>query len=480
MNIRVISGFEGKCYFEKPFLETVGKWCKIHGYDFVPEFGERGEIFKHEKGYWWGKVYLIKKHLPECDYLLWIDADCIAINYNRGLESVIEQMERSLACMALTSETVLETGVMLFKNDTRTFELIQHWENYKDSLNTDEPNFYANNNHECLIRLHDNSRIAQQLILKLTNTQFTIKHINIEDRTGETLFMHVPGTTIDEKVRYMTEHAKQFDIRNDVYASFINLDHRKDRLQHMEAQLSRIGLKAERTRGLLPHEVKEPYDKIAVMQKRTPGAIGCHYSQVSIIETAYTLGKSALVMEDDLVFCHDFNQRLDYIQNFLNTVPDWDVFWLGATFHTKPAGWHRIENGRHTNSDLSFCQCTLNRDAETTHDPHIMRTYGIWSTYAYIVNYKSIPKILGLLDQNVYRSMGIDWLFIMLQPELKTYCFVPGCVKQIDNVSDIGLNNGRPAVTKFSGFAYLGQYWYQDRMTDFNPRTFDWGECKIV
>jgi len=480
MKIRVITGFEGNCFFVQPFLDTVGKWCDIHGYEFVPEFGQRGEVFKHEKGYWWGKVYLIKKHLHECDYLLWIDTDCIAINLNRSLEAVISKMESKTAVVAMTSETVLETGVMLFKNVFATGQLITDWENYSDGLNTADPNFYANNNHECLIRLHDNSSLARRLIMKLTNTEFTIKHVNIEDRTGETLFMHCPGSSIAEKEKYMTEHAKQFDIRKDVYASFINLSHRTDRLHHMNEQLARIGLNAERTQGLLPNEVNQPYDKIAVMHKRTPGAIGCHYSQVSVIEKAYTLGKSALVMEDDLVFCADFNKRLDYIQNFLNTVTDWDVFWLGATFHSNPAGWHKSENGKHTNADLSFCQCTLNRDAETTHDPHIMRTYGIWSTYAYIVNYKSIPKILGLLDQNVYRSMGIDWLFIMLQPQLKTYCFVPGCVKQIDNVSDIGIDRGRRAITKFSGFAYLGQYWYQENMNDFNPRTYNWGECKIV
>jgi hypothetical protein len=53
-------------------------------------------------------------------------------------------------------------------------------------------------------------------------------------------------------------------------------------------------------------------------------------------------------------------------------------------------------------------------------------------------------------------SMGIDWLFILLQPNLKTYAFNPGCVKQIDNKSDIG------DWTQFSAFSNLGAHWWAD------------------
>jgi len=227
----------------------------------------------------------------------------------------------------------------------------------------------------------------------------------------------------------------------------------------MNNQLSRIGLKAVKTRGLLPQEVNEPKEKLNVMQQRTPGAIGCHYSQVSIIETAYSLCKSALVMEDDLVFCEDFNERMEIVEAFLNT-HEWDVFWLGGTYHI-PAEWHSLKH----NSDLQMCECKLGVDHEETDNKYIRRTYGIWSTYGYIVNYKSIHKILELLDMNVYRSMGIDWLFILLQPQLKTYCFNPGMVKQFDNVSDIGrMGDGSPAITHFSGFKNLGSHWFQNKL----------------
>ncbi len=265
---------------------------------------------------------------------------------------------------------------------------------------------------------------------------------------------------------------------NDSYIAFINLDSRQDRLAHMTTQLDRVEITAERVRGLLPSEVKVDSRKVAVMQKRTPGAIGCHYSQVSIMEKALELGKHAFVLEDDLIFCEDFQARIQYIDTFLEP-REWDVFWLGGTFHS-PAWWHKQGHDR----ELPQCKCNLRKDVEITNWSRwsrIVRTYGAFCTYAYIVNIKSLDKILKLLDENVALSMGIDWLFIYLQPQLKTYAFVPGCIKQMDGLSDIGLTaDKKPGFTTFSGFLSLNgtlensSYVYQERMGDFDPLTYVW------
>lgn len=256
-------------------------------------------------------------------------------------------------------------------------------------------------------------------------------------------------------------------LRN-TYCSYVNLWHRKDRRDHMTDQLERVGLEAERTRGMLPDEFIHNPDfdqkKIQVMKNRTPGAIGCHYSQVSIMEKALALNKNAFVLEDDVVFCDDFQKRFAYIDEWMSR-NDWDVFWLGGTFHS-PAHWHSQPHNR----ELPLCRCSIGKDCEPTDDPRIMRTYGAFCTYAYIVNINSLERILSLLDNSVHISMGIDWLFILLQPHLKTYAFVPGCIKQMDNQSDIG--NG---ITYFSGFAEsVGPWWYQENMEDFEPLNYNW------
>lgn len=258
------------------------------------------------------------------------------------------------------------------------------------------------------------------------------------------------------------------DLIQDSYISFVNLEHRTDRLEHMNSQLDRIGLKATRTRGLLPVECQDKKG-IQVMMNRTPGAVGCHFSQVSIMHRALSLEKNAWVMEDDLVFCNDFIERVSYMSAYLQGV-NWDVMWLGATFHS-PAFWHKVgKSGMPPD-----CSAQLGKDFDHTSDPRIKRTYGAFCTYAYVVNVKSIEKILNLFDEHLSTSIGIDWLFIKLQPQLKCFAFVPGSVKQMDNKSDIGTG-----MTIFSGFSKLNgtiensRYWYQETMNDFKPETFEW------
>jgi GR25 family glycosyltransferase involved in LPS biosynthesis len=259
------------------------------------------------------------------------------------------------------------------------------------------------------------------------------------------------------------------------YKSFVNLDSRPDRLNHMVAELNRIGIQAVRQRGIPWRECDLNNPKYQVMINRTPGALGCHLSQVEVIKKAFEVGSHAWVMEDDLVFATDFLERVEHVSNWL-AGKEWDIFWLGATFHS-PAYWHR----KGKSNMPPDCSAQLDKDFDHTDDPRIKRTYGAFCTYAYIVNYKSIPKILGLLDQHLHESIGIDWLMIKIQPQLKCYAYVPGSVRQMNNLSDIGTNkDGTPAMTVFSGFSKLNgteensRYWFQDRINDFDPNTFQW------
>jgi len=253
-----------------------------------------------------------------------------------------------------------------------------------------------------------------------------------------------------------------------LHASFINLDHRKDRLAHMTEQLKKISLPIERMRGIPWKEYlinnPEKAEAVTTMINRTPGAIGCHFSQVAVMEEAYKQQKHAGVFEDDVIFCDDFDKRLEYIDNWTES-HDWDVIWLGASFHVNPPYWHKFG----VSGMPPDCSAQLGKDCEPTDDPRLIRTYGAYVTFAYIVNYNSMDKIFKLFDEHLHTSIGIDWLFIKLQPQLKCFSFVPGCVMQGDWNSDIG--NG---MTVWSGQLKNGPYVFQKRMEDFNPETFKW------
>jgi len=238
------------------------------------------------------------------------------------------------------------------------------------------------------------------------------------------------------------------------YIGYVNLKERIDRNEHMQNELARIGLEAHRKNAYTPQFIKSVVQpsKIQKMLDTTPGACGCMYSQMDIITDGITFGKSPIVLEDDVVFASDTIERINLFFDWLNNNdPDFDVAWLGCTVHKEPR-WHKL--GHQQNLP---CDCSLNKDWEPTNNINIIRTYGIWSTFAYVVNIKSADKILKMLHDIMPQSIGIDFSFIALQPKLRTYAFCPGITKQFDNISNIG-----SGVTRFSGFASLGQHWFQD------------------
>lgn len=251
---------------------------------------------------------------------------------------------------------------------------------------------------------------------------------------------------------------------NDCYVSFLNLNHRTDRLEHIQSVMNKAGLVAERTRGKSPNEFDLNDPKFQVMKNRTPGAIGCWLGQVEIMKKALEQGKHAYVWEDDCEICDDYIERFEIISDFLED-KNWQIMWGGATFHShRDTWWHRQPH----NELLPDCTCSYNADFLPTNDKRFVKTLGCFCTYNYIVNKDYIPTLIQFLDDTIHTSIGIDHAMIMLQPYINSYAFIPGSVRQIDNRSDIGFGD-----TIFSGFAALGSHWYQKSRNDFNYDLFN-------
>lgn len=263
--------------------------------------------------------------------------------------------------------------------------------------------------------------------------------------------------------------------KEDFYIGFLNMDHRTDRLSHMTSQLDKVGLRAVRHRGKKPSEITDiPYDRIAAMLRRTEGAVPCHFGQVEIIQTALDKGKSAMVFEDDCVFCEDFNGRLEYIFKWMDS-HEWDVFYFGSAMHIgdeQAPYWHPHGASKMGNAlDIS---AHLGYDAKRTDDERVIKTFGAFDTFAYMVNLKSISKVLRMLDEFLPKSIGIDFNMIYWQPRgMESFAFLPGLVRQMSNQSDIG--NG---ITHWDNFLKLGGFVFQERMEMFDPKTYNFGVCE--
>lgn len=238
---------------------------------------------------------------------------------------------------------------------------------------------------------------------------------------------------------------------DDLDAWYINLDHRTDRRLHIEYEAGKHSLTINRLPAFTHLDYHGPEENVVHMRP-TQKTIGNWLSHTHLIRLAAASNRNVLVLEDDAILCSDFMARLQYLEDNLDL--DWDIVFLGATFHVRPAVWHHKDLG-----------C----DAERTHLKHLFRAYGVWSNHGYIVRGENAGKVLGLMESVMPRANGSDHALILVQPQLNAYVFVPGAVFQMDGKSDIG-----EGFTKFSGFLRLGQYVFTDKMTDFDPDSRNW------
>ena len=180
---------------------------------------------------------------------------------------------------------------------------------------------------------------------------------------------------------------------------YINLNHRTDRKEHVERQLSLLGLTGTR----MP----------AVLHKQ--GALGCMMSHIQCIEHAKLhQWESVCVMEDDITFTNleVFNKSLSHVMN-----QHWDVLLLG------------------TNMAPPFEQI----------DEHHAQVFNAQTTTGYIVKQhyydtllNNYQESLALFTKLPIKSLyAIDIYWKRLQQRDQWYVLTPLTVVQLPGYSDI-------------------------------------------
>lgn len=99
----------------------------------------------------------------------------------------------------------------------------------------------------------------------------------------------------------------------------INLDRRSDRWEASKKQCELIGIEVERVSAV--NGFSEPPASIR------PGEVGCLKSHLKVFEIAVERGlKSFLLLEDDIQFAENFNQRFNKIEP---QIPSYEILYLG-------------------------------------------------------------------------------------------------------------------------------------------------------
>ena len=222
---------------------------------------------------------------------------------------------------------------------------------------------------------------------------------------------------------------------------YINLDSRLDRRERAIEHFSKHDLSVERERAC--DNLTDNH--LLFDEQWTDGNKKCLLSHYNLMKR-YKEEKILGIFEDDVVLCEDFTERLKYIED--NFDKEWDIFYFSSFYHLndQPGKWN--PSGDYEKTDIKY----------------IHRVFGSFCTHAFLVNPKSIEKIINLLEDNLINTYAIDHLLIKIQPSLNCYSFTPGMATQVTNKSDI-VNE----VRDMSFFEHtLGPHYFANNLSEFN------------
>lgn len=191
---------------------------------------------------------------------------------------------------------------------------------------------------------------------------------------------------------------------NDIkHAYYINLEHRTDRKEHIEDQLSKVGINASRFNAI----------------KMQNGAVGCSMSHLKILQDAYANKyEHILIMEDDITFLdpdlfkNQFNKFLHIHGN------NWDVILLAGN----------------------------NMPPYTPIDDTCIKVSRCQTTTGYLVNGHYIRKLMDNVKMGLthliskpeqHRLYAIDKFWFALQNVDKWFLIIPPTIVQRPDYSDI-------------------------------------------
>lgn len=187
----------------------------------------------------------------------------------------------------------------------------------------------------------------------------------------------------------------------------INLERRKDRMEHMINELKKIDVSYRIFNAIDGLKIK---DRDNIISNPEVATIKSHMGVIK--DAIYNEYDKIAIFEDDIIFCDDFDKRLKY---YIENIPkDWDIMYLG--------------------SNLNSCQ-----------EPALIKTgiYKVKESYgcfAMILNNKNglFQKIVNGENYN----MPYDNYIRSLQKELNCYVFKPFFVKTLYTQSDINPDRG--------------------------------------
>lgn len=186
----------------------------------------------------------------------------------------------------------------------------------------------------------------------------------------------------------------------------INLADRQDRWQHVTNEFNKIGCTVERFDGIDGRVIPQPQDA-----RINPGEVGAYLSHMYLLKNIIDNNiKTALIFEDDVVFCNNFNEKFE---SFYKQLPeDRTLVYVSGNYSIY-------------NPNVTIQQVTEN----------IFSTIGTLALHAYFLDLETAKIIYDLLINN-YPKEPVDDAFIAYHKIAPTYVFKPNLVYQKPDYSN--------------------------------------------
>jgi GR25 family glycosyltransferase involved in LPS biosynthesis len=188
---------------------------------------------------------------------------------------------------------------------------------------------------------------------------------------------------------------------------YINLDHRKDRYEHINEELSKINIDQNKIK------------RISAIYYKTFGILGCAKSHCIALEDFIKSNEeTCVIFEDDFEFIYDQNYIDELINKVFENKVKFDVLMLSANLLN------------YTNTKYKFLKKII--DAQTLSGYAVSRNFAP----TLLMNFKESIYFLEKIGKKVH-NYCFDIYMKNLQPISNWYCLNPRIGKQIESYSDI-------------------------------------------
>jgi GR25 family glycosyltransferase involved in LPS biosynthesis len=210
---------------------------------------------------------------------------------------------------------------------------------------------------------------------------------------------------------------------------FINLDHRTDRLEHINKEFDKLGITAER---------------VPAIRAKSP-AIGCTLSHIKCLELAKSRGyEEVFVCEDDITFVNPALFQKNLATFVANKEIHWNVLIIGGN-NVPP--YQQV-----------YEYCARVFSCQTTTGYVVKREY-----YDTLINNFKEGLSHFIKNPTNGRMFAVDIYWKRLQTQDYWYMITPPTVSQYDNYSDI-----EDRVTQYGGLLLdMEKTWYVKQQDQF-------------